>query len=199
MLQNGIPSSFVLDKVQQEYSPTKRYGLTNRKDIHNIRRDFRIEKKIAHKEDAISVDIILQKMIADDYNPIFVYKPIGETLFDFPQIGAEEFLLGFATEAQMKLLELYGEKCIMLDSTHGTNQYGFQLTTVLVNNTDNHEVNFSTKTDAASICSNADDVNEGEFAIAVNEHKELQSFEKSAIVNQLQRKSRTDISAQKAC
>ncbi|KAF8789382.1 PiggyBac transposable element-derived protein like [Argiope bruennichi] len=43
-----------------------------------------------------------------------------------------------------------------------------------------------------------DDVNEGELVIAVNEHKELQSFEKSAIVNRLQRKSRTDISAQKA-
>ncbi|XP_055927991.1 uncharacterized protein LOC129959193 [Argiope bruennichi] len=138
MLRNGIPSSFVLDKVQQQYSPTKRFGLTNRKDIHNIRRDFRIEKTIAHKEDAISVDIIVQKMIADDYNPILVYKPIGESLSDFPQIGTEEFLLGFATEAQMKLLELYGEKCIMLDSTHGTNQYGFQLTTILVND-DNHE------------------------------------------------------------
>ncbi|KAF8785819.1 hypothetical protein HNY73_011322 [Argiope bruennichi] len=289
-------------------------------------------------------------MIANDYNPILVYKPMGESLSDFPQIGTEEILPDFATEAQMKLLELYGGKCIILDSTHGANQYGFQLTTILVNE-DNHEgqpvatlfstrvacetfepffkaiklklkedfktkliltddtnsfcnawtsifqndakhilcawhlkyeetgetimkrldksihvvlkavtkklleriisiqrgkltdrvslvrkrhlvaqnldekiysvykvkehqwtvakveassiftydinieVNFFTKTDAASICSNADDVNEGELAIAINEHKELQSFGKSAIVNQLQR---IDISAQKA-
>lgn len=50
----------------------------------------------------------------------------------YPYIDEEEFLLGICTEAQIQLLNLYGKDCVMLDSTHGTNQYGFYLTTLLV-------------------------------------------------------------------
>ncbi|GFW94066.1 uncharacterized protein TNCV_1713151 [Trichonephila clavipes] len=35
------------------------------------------------------------------------------------------------TEAQLELLEIYGKNIIMMDSTHGTNQYGYLLTTVM--------------------------------------------------------------------
>ncbi|GFQ77235.1 hypothetical protein TNCT_559661 [Trichonephila clavata] len=41
-------------------------------------------------------------------------------------------------EAQLEFLELYGKNIIMMDSTHGTNQYGYLLTTIMVSD-DNHE------------------------------------------------------------
>ncbi|GFW46961.1 uncharacterized protein TNCV_3485731 [Trichonephila clavipes] len=41
------------------------------------------------------------------------------------------------TEAQLEFLQLNGKNIIMMDSTHGTNQYGY-LTTILVSD-DNHE------------------------------------------------------------
>lgn len=41
-------------------------------------------------------------------------------------------------EAQEKLLDLYGNRCIVIDSIHGTNEYDFQLTTILLHD-DNYE------------------------------------------------------------
>ena len=77
-------------------------------------------------------------MMQEDYNPILLYKPRGEYIVNFPNIEPNDYLLGIATETQIELLKLYGEKCIMLDSTHGTNQHKFYLTTILVNDKD-HE------------------------------------------------------------
>ncbi|GFQ99447.1 uncharacterized protein TNCT_671811 [Trichonephila clavata] len=41
-------------------------------------------------------------------------------------------------EEQLELLELHGKNIIMIDSTHGTNQYGYLLTTIMISD-DNHE------------------------------------------------------------
>ncbi|GFT78244.1 uncharacterized protein TNCV_4336051 [Trichonephila clavipes] len=58
----GIPMATILDKARKEYSPTKRFGLTTRKDLHDICRDKQIGKKvIMHTDDATSVDIIVKK------------------------------------------------------------------------------------------------------------------------------------------
>ena len=77
-------------------------------------------------------------MIEEDYNPVLVYKPLGEKMVTNANIKEDDFLLGIATESQMDLLKMYGEKCVMVDSTHGTNQHGFHLTTLIVNDKD-HE------------------------------------------------------------
>ena len=152
-LNAGIPMSKILDKTKEKYSPTKRYGYTTRKDLHNIKNAFHIDKTILHKNDAISVDLMVKKMQNENsnYNPILIYKPVGELLPEYPNIDRNEFLLGIMNEAQQKLLELYNS-CIMIDSTHGLNQYGFQLTTVMVHD-ENHEglpvaTLFSTRTAA---------------------------------------------------
>ena len=137
MFHYGIPTCTILDKAQKSYSATERFSYLNRQDLNNIRRDFCLNQ-VSHKDDAVSVDIMVNKMMGEDYNPVLLYKPVGENLQNHPKIAADEFLLAFATEAQIELLKLYGETCIMIDSTHGTNQYDFQLTTVLVND-ENHE------------------------------------------------------------
>ncbi|GFU34652.1 c2H2-type domain-containing protein [Nephila pilipes] len=41
-------------------------------------------------------------------------------------------------DAQEKILELNSKQCVMTDSTHGTNQYGFQMTTFMVHY-ENHQ------------------------------------------------------------
>lgn len=60
------------------------------------------------------------------------------------------------------------------------------------------KVNLSSETNVVSMSSNAADDSEGDLVIAVDEHKEQQSVEKSAIINQVRKKPKTDISAQKA-
>lgn len=71
-------------------------------------------------------------------NSIILYKPIGSLLPNYSAIKEDDFLLGSMSEAQKKLLELYGTSCIMIDSTQSNNQYNFQLTTVMVHD-ENHE------------------------------------------------------------
>ncbi|GFX63054.1 transposase [Trichonephila clavipes] len=77
-------------------------------------------------------------MQRDSYNPVLIYKPLGSSLANNPLIKKQDFILGIMTEAQLEFLQLYGKNIIMMDSTHGTNQYGYLLTTIMVSD-DNHE------------------------------------------------------------
>ena len=42
------------------------------------------------------------------------------------------FLLVFMTEFQAKLYKTFAEKIVCVDATHNTNQYGFQLVSIVV-------------------------------------------------------------------
>ncbi|GFW51186.1 c2H2-type domain-containing protein [Trichonephila clavipes] len=118
--------------------PTERLGFLTKKDLHNVSRDFEVDESILHAEDAVSVDLQVKKMQRDSYNPVLIYKPLGSSLANNPLIKKQDFTLGIMTEAQLEFLELYGKNIIMMDSTHGTNQYGYLLTTIMVSD-DNHE------------------------------------------------------------
>ncbi|GFY40715.1 uncharacterized protein TNIN_490981 [Trichonephila inaurata madagascariensis] len=77
-------------------------------------------------------------MQRDSYNPVLIYKILDSSLANNPLIKKQNFTLGIMTEAQLEFLELYGKNIIKMDSTHGTNQYGYLLTTIMVSD-DNHE------------------------------------------------------------
>ncbi|GFV55518.1 uncharacterized protein TNCV_4276891 [Trichonephila clavipes] len=96
----GIPMATILDKAREEYSPTKRFGLTTRKDLHNICRDKQIGKKvILHTDDATSVDIIVKKMQSDTKNPVLLYKPVGGEMDNYSRIDKRDFLLAVMNDA----------------------------------------------------------------------------------------------------
>ncbi|GBM78357.1 hypothetical protein AVEN_217581-1 [Araneus ventricosus] len=121
--QLGIPMAKILDKTRENFSATSRLSLTTRKDLHNISMDFRIGgETVQHQDDATSVAILVEKLTNETSNPVLVYKAVGEILQDYPKIHQEDFLLGLMNDAQEKLFELYGSSCVMIDSTHGTNQ-----------------------------------------------------------------------------
>ncbi|GFR13145.1 uncharacterized protein TNCT_7111 [Trichonephila clavata] len=104
----------ILDKTREEYSPTKRFGLTTRKDLYNICRDKQIEKNVVlHTDDATSVDIMVKKMQSDTKNPLLLYKVVDDEMDYYSKIDKRDFLLGIKNDAQEKLLELYGKNCIM--------------------------------------------------------------------------------------
>ncbi|GFR32135.1 c2H2-type domain-containing protein [Trichonephila clavata] len=81
---------------------------------------------------------MVKKMQSDMKNPVLLYKPVDGEMDHYSKIDKRDFLLGIMNDTQEKLLELYGKNCIMIDSTHGTNQYNFQLTTLMVHD-ENHE------------------------------------------------------------
>ncbi|KAF8763408.1 hypothetical protein HNY73_021596 [Argiope bruennichi] len=196
-LQLGIPMAKILDKTRENFSATSRLSLTTRKDLHNISRDFRISSDTVHHQyDATSVDILVKKFKNEPFNPVLVYK---ETLPDYPSIRQEDFLLGLMNDAQEKLFKLYGSSCVMIDSTHGTNQYGYELTTLMVHD-ENHEglpvaTLFSSRTGSDILLpffenikkQKTENSQEDHLVIDVNNSKEKQAFEKEAILPSLQK------------
>ncbi len=58
-----------------------------------------------------------------------MYKLQGKIEFGLPM---EDFLLGIQTKYQLDQMKLHGSNIICMDATHSTNQYDFQLITVLV-------------------------------------------------------------------
>ena len=51
---------------------------------------------------------------------------------NFLYFDRESEELAIMTPRQQDLLEMYGHKCVIMDSTHGTNPYKYQLTTITI-------------------------------------------------------------------
>ena len=67
--------------------------------------------------------LINEEMQSSQNDPIIFYQ---EPSAD----GSSHFMLALATRSQRFMLEKYGHNIIAMDSTHGTNDYDFQFTTV---------------------------------------------------------------------
>ncbi|GFT87474.1 uncharacterized protein NPIL_184221 [Nephila pilipes] len=104
----------------------------------NWKKEEEIKTNSSFVDDMLSIDLLVNKLKKDVYNPVLVYKSIGNVLDYNPLIKEQDFILGVLTEAQLELLNIYGKNLVMIDSTHGTNKYGFLLTTLMLND-ENHE------------------------------------------------------------
>ncbi|XP_042911250.1 uncharacterized protein [Parasteatoda tepidariorum] len=136
-MSSGVPKSRLLYDIRQAFSPTKRLSLTNNKDLHNICRDFRVDEDvILDVNENVSVQMHVHKLREE--GQVLIYKPKEEELSSYPCLKKDDFYLGMMNSAQLKILQMYGNDIIMIDSTHGTNQQGYLLTTIMVNDS-NHE------------------------------------------------------------
>ncbi|KAL1454803.1 hypothetical protein WDU94_008939 [Cyamophila willieti] len=91
-----------------------------------------------HSDDAKSVMYLTQKLLKDDPNLVLVYKPFGgpceigpEGIDDLPNQN-DLFMYGFQTEEQRKLMVQGCKNILVVDETHGTNQYDFQLLNMVI-------------------------------------------------------------------
>ncbi|CAN7978459.1 unnamed protein product [Ixodes persulcatus] len=71
---------------------------------------------------------MVRKMCNVSDSPIICYKP--QSMGSEP--GDKDFMLGIITPQQQLLLAELGTDRIQIDSTRGTNEYDFQLTTLMV-------------------------------------------------------------------
>ena len=62
-------------------------------------------------------------MQSSDSDPILFYQEPSDE---------DSFILIISTSAQLSMFNRYGSNIIAIDSTHGTNDYNFQLTTIMV-------------------------------------------------------------------
>ncbi|GFX22048.1 c2H2-type domain-containing protein [Trichonephila clavipes] len=57
LLKAGVPSTKIIEDIQNKYLPTERLGLLTKKDLHNVSHSFKLDKTVLHYEDSISVDL----------------------------------------------------------------------------------------------------------------------------------------------
>ena len=80
----------------------------------------------------MSVDLFVQELRGEPYNPILLYKRQHEVDQQLPSLPQDAFLLAIQTDFQQQLYQQYAHKVLCVDATHGTNAYRFKLITVMV-------------------------------------------------------------------
>uniref|UniRef100_A0A2S2NX01 ZSWIM1/3 RNaseH-like domain-containing protein n=1 Tax=Schizaphis graminum TaxID=13262 RepID=A0A2S2NX01_SCHGA len=132
----GVPVQRILNDVRDSATgkEIQRIHLLEKKDLHNIRRDFNITYSTKHHEnDAVSVKLWVDRMKSkDDHSPILYFKPQGEIDLNVPHFIENDFCLIIMTQYQSEMLVQFGNDKICIDGTHGLNSYNFQLYTIVV-------------------------------------------------------------------
>lgn len=118
---------------RQDFDQTvSRKHFLSTQDIRNIKLSVQENQVKRHENDATSVDMIVQELEMEPFNPVLVYKRQGMVMPEYPTLGSDSFVLAIQTEFQMKLYREYSSKILCIDATHGTNAYRFKLITCIV-------------------------------------------------------------------
>lgn len=129
-----IPFDTILDEIRDSLngSELERIHLLTKKDLYNIEQTCNLNSlSVRHKNDALSVDASVKEM-EETNDCVLYYKPQDISSPEYPNLKLEDFVLIIMNEGQMKMLENYGSDCVCIDGTHGLNNYGFELHTLLV-------------------------------------------------------------------
>ena len=115
-----IPSATSNSNLNMSPQPISRLHLATTKDIHNILNSKHLDsKKIRHNYDLNNVEAWIKDM--KEYNEqssVLFYKNQNELVERFPKLRGDDFLLIIMKGGQACILKEYGEKCIVIDSTH---------------------------------------------------------------------------------
>lgn len=135
-LREGASLNHVLDSIKDDEShnrsSNKRLARIDRKDLHNIIRDFNIDYSTKRcQNDALSVKLWVQEMTAlGEYCPVLYYKGQNEKDSE-TLLKIDDFVLILMTDFQAAQLAMFGSDKICVHGTHGTNQYDIQLYTLV--------------------------------------------------------------------
>ncbi|XP_072399485.1 uncharacterized protein [Diabrotica undecimpunctata] len=131
-IASKIPFDNILDNLKASLSndEVQRRDLIKLKDMHNIARDYNLKvEEVSQSNDSTSVHSWVVEMQKFGKIVIF-YKPQGSMSPEFPQLKDDDFVLVIMNDTQREMLKRFGEKCVSIDSTHGLNSYGLELTTL---------------------------------------------------------------------
>lgn len=123
-LKQGVTNERVLRDIRDTGDATNfaRIHYADKKDLHNIRRDFKIGMSKFHSDDSISIDILVNELYKHEDPPVIYYIN-----------NNQEFALIIMTHFQKSMLIEHSSK-ICVDGTHGMNSKmpKIQLFTLLV-------------------------------------------------------------------
>ena len=110
----------------------KRRHLISHQDIANVKRKVVDYTIMRHEDDAISVDVIVNELHEEPFDPVLVYKVQHHSSPDYPSLPTDAFVLAIQTNWQKDVYEKYSRSIMCIDSTHGTNAYQFKVITCIV-------------------------------------------------------------------
>ncbi|XP_074604017.1 uncharacterized protein LOC141857426 [Brevipalpus obovatus] len=122
----GLTRTTILQNIRATWTKenNKRIHRAIDQDLQNISRDFKLRSDVVRDQnDLVSVESHIEQMKSMNVNPIIIYEA---------EDAENQFILGICNEGQRFVLEKFGNDVIAMDSTHGTNDYNFQLTTIMV-------------------------------------------------------------------
>lgn len=134
-IQQGLSDRAILKKVRDSVCEgfIKRIHLLDMQDISNVRRVYKLDDSCSHVDDAISVRMwVEQQRSMGCESSVLYYKSQGsEDDREIDKLPVDAFMLVIMTPFQREMaIKHCGEK-VLIDTTHGTNKYKFDLTTLL--------------------------------------------------------------------
>lgn len=133
-LKMGITQDRILDDIRNSLTSTSldRVHLLSKKDIANIEQLFGLTSIERHRDDATSVAMFLEEMESTgNPSPILYNKFQKEPATNC--LKEDDMMIVVQTSLQAELMKsCTNGKIVCMDSTHGTNGYGFYLISILV-------------------------------------------------------------------
>ena len=133
-----------LRKVNVEETPKSKLDTAVAAVHHITQRNLELMKhrvdmaRRLHHDESISILLLVEKLKAEIYNPILLYKPQGsvavvgdESLMHLP-FADDLAVLAMQTEEQMKMLKQSMAKVIYVDTTYANNPTDHKLITLIV-------------------------------------------------------------------
>jgi hypothetical protein len=150
MMMMHVSKHEIIQQAREYVTDDAKKSTLSIQDLTNIEKSRNIRKK-RHENDAVSIESWINEMkeLGDDC-PVRYFKqqgwpgdkvlcaPVGllagnGTLrIESPHPHESDFVLIIMTNGQAEMLKTYGNDVITTDSTHGSNAYDFQLTTIMV-------------------------------------------------------------------
>lgn len=128
----GIGNTRILDDIRDDFAggSVQRIHLLTNQDINNIKKNYNLTESSLSDKQSVELWVESQKN-NDSINPILLFKQQG--VIDINGIfGDDDFFLAIMTNIQKEILNKFGQFSICIDSTHGTNNSKFHLTTILI-------------------------------------------------------------------
>lgn len=137
-MKDGGSLTRVIDDIRIDASknPLSRLHLVDRRDPHNIIRDFKIAFSTRLRENnAISVRMLVENFAIQESrrSSIIFFKEKGQ-LCQLGYFTVDDFVICTMSEFQEYMLSLFGIKKICINSMHGLNEYKYELFSIIIVN-----------------------------------------------------------------
>nr|XP_018899574.1 PREDICTED: uncharacterized protein LOC109032085 [Bemisia tabaci] len=142
LLEKEIPAK----KVKEEIAPNGVDSISSHPvkedfisttQISKMNYEFKMKKRL-NKNDAVSVQLLVQSLASKDKDSVLLYKPqgkpmeVGDPSVDNILSDPDLFVLGLQNDRQRQEMIKGCEKILVVDATHSTNIYDFYLVNLVV-------------------------------------------------------------------